>query len=420
MARELSDWLEHYLQFTENSESPTLYHLWSGVTAISSALRRKCFCNWGLRGYIYPNFYICLVGPPGGRKGTAMKIAKSMVQKVKIPTGSDALGSAQALYAEIIEAEDSFLTSKGLPKTHKSLSVWSEEFQVFLSDRDPILIGSLTDLFDCADVWKYRTLKRGVENVSNCWLTIIGAITPSLLQTKLTSDAIGGGLVSRIIFVVGYGAIKKIAIPLLSIAEEKLQKTLINDLQRIAQLSGPFKLKTDFLQTYSAWYESANADVGIDSEKFMGYNARRALHLNKLCMVLCASESDDMILLPRHFNKALAILEHTENEMPNAFQGYGVGEHADKWAKILSWIESKTKFTFVELLTKFQFDAMPHELDDFMSMAEQGGLVTCKIRPNSTNAEYVVHSKKQTKRGTDYLDQTVFSRMEHNILKGEQ
>lgn len=417
MSRQLSDWLEYYLQYAENSESPTLYHLWSGIMAISSALRRKCFCNWGLRGYVYPNFYVCLVGPPGGRKGTAMKIAKPMVQKLKIPIGADSLGSAQALYAELIEAEDNFLTVSGLQKRHKSVSIWSEEFQVYLSDRDPTLIGSLTDLFDCADVWKYRTKSRGIENVSNCFLNIIGAITPSLLQTKLSSDAVGGGLISRIIFVVGYGPIKKIALQLLSPEEKKLREKLENDLQQIAQLSGPFKLKTPFLKTYAKWYESEAAEIGVDHDKFMGYNSRRALHINKLCMIVCASESDDMVLLPHHFDKALAILEATEAEMPNAFQGFGLGEHANKWAKILSWIESKDSFTRNEVITKFQFDCLPYELDGFLQLAEQRGLLLIESGPNNTS--YKVKSKKIISKGSDFLNKTVYSKMKANMLKGD-
>ena len=81
------------MEYTANTEPPKLYHLWSGITAIASALRRKCFCNWGMRGYVYPNFYVALVGPPGGRKGTAMRLAKTFVEDLEIPLGSGSLGS---------------------------------------------------------------------------------------------------------------------------------------------------------------------------------------------------------------------------------------------------------------------------------------------------------------------------------------
>lgn len=409
MSRQLDDWLERYIQFTFNAESPTLYHLWSGITAISSALRRKCYCNWGLRGYVYPNLYVALVGPPGGRKGTAMKIAKGMVQQLEIPIGADSLGSTQALYKEIMNAEDSYMETNNLPKIHKSLSIWSEEFQVFLSERDQDLIPALTDLFDCADNWKYRTLKRGLENVSNCYLTIIGAITPSLLQAKLSQTAVGGGLTSRIIFVVGYGPIKKVALPFLSEEEIKLKQKLNEDLQQIANLAGPFKLNNDFLHNYSRWYENTNSSDGVANEKFMGYNSRRALHLNKLCMIISASESDNLEIHKHHFEKALAILEVTEAEMPNAFYGIGLADHANKFAKILRYIESKERFTYDEICNEFVLDALPNEVDTFLQMAERKGSV--RHERSTTETVYFSTEKQVRGKGNDLLNKTLYRRI---------
>lgn len=409
MSRELSDWLEHYMLYTQNTEAPTLYNLWSGITAISSALRRKCFCNWGLRGYIYPNFYIALVGPPGGRKGTAMKLAKPMVQALEVPMGSDSLGSTQALYKELMESEDKFIDFIGKEHMHKSLSVWSEEFQVFLSERDPTLVASLTDLFDCADTWKYSTMKRGTEDISNCWLTIIGAITPALLQSKLSQDAVGGGLLSRIIFVVGYGARKKIALQFLSKDDYALQDKLKKDLQRISLLSGPFKLKRDFLTVYIDWYENFSSAQGISNDKFLGYNARRALHLNKLCMIVSVSESDDMEIHAHHFKKALALLEATEQEMPNAFQGFGLGSHAQVYAKLVSYIESTKAFTYEQLQTAFAIDALPHELLEYMKIAESSGLV--KREDSHTTIQFTSLQRREKKITQEYLEKTIYRLM---------
>lgn len=410
MPRQLTDWLESYMKFTENTEPPTLYHLWSGITAISSALRRKCFSNWGSRGYIYPNLYVSLVGPPGGRKGTAMKIAKGMVQLLEIPMGSDSLGSTQALYKEIMDSEADYLQHSGLMKKHKSLSIWSEEFQVFLSDRDLTLIGSLTDLFDCADSWKYTTLKRKTEDISNCWLTIIGAITPSLLQSKLSQDAVGGGLLSRIIFVVGYGRIKNIPLPFLTAEEEELKKKLNEDLQQIANLSGPFKLCTDFLASYARWYVNSNTADGVSNDKFLGYNSRRALHLNKLCMIVSASEDSSMELHAHHFEKALAILETTEKEMPNAFHGLGMASQSNVYAKILSYIETHDRFSWQQILQHVSLDINgTHELRNLMEMAEQSGIIT---EEHSDSVQMFEATQKEKKsKGSKLLTKTLYKQM---------
>ena len=323
--------------------------------------------------------------------------------------GSDSLGSTQALYKEIMEAEEEFLTAKGVKKNHKSLSVWSEEFQVFLSDRDPTLIASLTDLFDCADVWNYSTLKRGTENISNCWLNIFGAITPSMLQNKLTQDAVGGGLLSRIIFVVGYGPEKKIALPFLTKEEDILQEQLTKDLQRISLLAGPFRLKNDFLDVWINWYENFSSSADISNDKFQGYNSRRPLHLNKLCMVISASETDAMEITAIHFKKALALLEATEQEMPNAFQGLGLGSHAPVYAKLIQFIESSKAFTWEELISKFSLHALPHELSDYMKMAESSGLV--KREDSHTTVRFTPTNRRKKSVTQEYLNKTIYRLM---------
>ena len=420
MSRQLTDWLENYMYFTQRSEPPALYHLWSGLTAISSALRRKCYCDWGpLRGYMYPNVFVALVGPPGGRKGTAMKIAKSFVQKLDVNIGADSLGSTQALYKELMDSEDTYVDHAGFTRKHKSVSIWSEEFQVFLNDRDQMLLASLTDLFDCADVWKYKTLARKTEDISNCWLTIFGCITPSLLQSKLSQDAVGGGLISRIIFVVGQGAKQKIALQYLTDEEIEIYENLNKDLQEIAQLNGPFKMDKSFFNVYIRWYENSTNEDGVPNDRFMGYNSRRALHLNKLCMLISASESNDMVITDKHFNIALAILEVTEREMPYAFHGLGMSNNANIYAKMLSFIENKIGigFNWNELVRTFHLDVDNiKQLRDYADMAVASGLVTEETSLTSGSHFHVILPERHM-ADISCLDKTVFSLMNRNVVK---
>lgn len=415
MERQLSDWLEHYLKFSQNSEPPTQYHLWSGITAIASCLQRKCWTNWGLQGNVYPNLYVVLVGPPGGRKGTAMKIAKGFVQQLEVHLGSDSLGSIQTLYKEIQGSTANFKSIDGLIKEHKSLSVWSEEFQVFLSDGDPRLIGNITDLFDCPNKWKYSTISRGMEDLSNCWLTLFGAITPSLLQNRLSQDAVGGGLISRVIFVVGYGKIKKVPISYLSEEEEELKIKLINDLEQIKNLAGTFRPTTAFIDAYSDWYMGPGATAGVDSDKFVGYNERRALHLRKICMVVSASESNEMVLKSEHLYKALQILEFTEHDMPNAFYGLGRGLHSDILSDLMRFMQDKSTIqghvTWRDIIRRFQLDAVPSDLQTYVGICEQTGMIK-KVRSASNEVVYEILEDVNESKENEYLNKTVFSKMD--------
>ena len=111
-----------------------------------------------------------------------------------------------------------------------------------------------------------------------------------MLQSKLSQDAVGGGLISRIIFVVGHGPKQRKALQFLTEEEEEIQKALSNDLQEIANLSGQFTLDKSFLKAYVRWYEQEYDETGVPSDRFLGYNHRRPLHLNKVCMLVSAAE----------------------------------------------------------------------------------------------------------------------------------
>lgn len=408
--RKLNDWLENYLYLTRRSESPTQYHLWCGIAALGAALRRKCYLDMGLQGRRYPNFYIALVGPPGGRKGSAMSIAKPMVQALEIPMGSDALGSSQHLYKELERASNEYLTTDNKVVTHRSLSVWSEEFQVFLSGKDPMIMPSITDLFDSPTKWSYGSLQNEMQ-LTNCWLSIIGATTPQLLQSTLTKEAVGGGIVSRIIFVVGYGAIQRIAFPMLSTEDQQIKESLQKDLESIALLAGPFKMNESFINAYEHWYEQESATEGLKSDKFMGYNARRPGHLQKLCMIVSVSESSDMIITGKHFEKAKAILEETETEMPNAFHGATDNIYSEMYSGILAYVDSVRQFTMTDFLREHQLTAEPRRLEEALETLERVQRIK-RVRSTSGKSYYeVLPEETEVRPQSSLLTRTLYKRI---------
>lgn len=410
MSRKLDNWLEHYIDFTQNSEPPVLYHVWTGITVISSCLQRKCFIDWGYEQIIYPNLYVVLVGPPGGRKGTSMKMGKNFLQMVGVKMSSDSLGSVQALYNEIAESKATWISSDGLEKDHKSLSVWSEEFQVFLSNADPRLISNITDLFDSPAFWKYSSIGRGLDDLSNCWLTIFGAITPSLLQSSLSQDAVGGGLISRIIFVVGYGKSKKIPVAFFSKEDREKQELLYEDLEMIKNMQGNFRPTQKFIDVYSAWYLNPNSNAGVDNDKFVGYNERRALHLRKLCMIMSASESDSKVLHERHFNRALFVLEMTEQKMSDAFHGLGTAQHSNTMVNVMKYVEANQSVAWNVLTNRFMLDANSKDLEDIVETLRQAGRIV--IDHDAKKHRYVTfNAMGQAKADHDYTKNELFKHL---------
>lgn len=412
MSRNLEDWLEYYMQYTQNTEPPKLYHLWCGISAIASCLQRKTYLPWG-HECIYPNMYIVLVGPPGGRKGTAMKMAKSIVQDLSIPMSSDCLGSVQTLHKELSESRLTYKDVEGELVEHRSLNVWSEEFQVFLGENNPQLVSNLTDLYDCPKKWNYASLRQGVNDLSNCWLNLVGAITPKLLQNKLSQDAVGGGLLSRLIFVVGYGKEKSVPLPFLSDEERALRDWLASDLIKIRKLIGEFRMSERCAQLYSDWYMDPESEQALDSDKFVGYNARRALHLRKLLLIVSASDAQSGgIISERHFHKAMAILQLTEREMPNAFFGLGRGVHSSVLSDIMSTFQQKGILTPQELTERFKMDLLPEDLNTLLDLLKQTGRIKEEKSVSGASRYTSVEEEKQDEDDKiGLLDETVFRRI---------
>ena len=81
--RILPDWLSSYLKYTEDTEPPLSYHVWTGISMIAAALQRRVHMPWG-HEKIYPNMYILLIGPSGKcRKGTAMGMGRDLITAVQ-------------------------------------------------------------------------------------------------------------------------------------------------------------------------------------------------------------------------------------------------------------------------------------------------------------------------------------------------
>ena len=133
-------------------------------------------------------------------------------------------------------------------------------------------------------------------------------------------------------------------------------------------------------------------------------------------MLLSATESNDLIITDEHFEKALAIMQITEQEMPNAFYGLGLASQANVYAKILSFIESRNFFDWSELVRNFHLDVENiTQLRGYIEMAEQSGLIACES--SATSCRYTTIKTPRKLRDPTYIDKTVFRLMDRNVLK---
>ena len=392
--RELSNWLDSYLEYTDNTESPTSYHTWCGLSAIAGALQRRCYLQWGLAETIYPNLYVVLIGTSGRtRKGTALGIAKSILKDIPgVTIVPESSSGRQAMISAMKRANKNFEDPiDGIIKFHCSVTAFSEELSVFLGQGDIAYLSNLTDWYDSKDDWEYETISRGKDSLQGLCLNLCGGTAPDWIQSMLPQEALGGGFTSRVIFVVEEHKRKIVPEYTVDDATRELGQKLRLDLERIGNLSGEMTFDEEGKKAYVAWYidqdtKLSGGQPAVPDSRFAGYCERRATHLRKLMLICSASRGDDLKLTKADFIKAKGLLEAVEVNMPKTFGGLGKSRSSDATDTVMGYIQAVKYTTRKQIMQKFYRDVDPMTLSVIEQTLQQMGKLKVVLIPDATGS----------------------------------
>jgi len=327
MSRLLDDWITEYLIYTEKTESPTIFHKWTAISVIASALRRKTWFNFG-RIRVHPNCYIVFVAEPGiARKTQAISYGEEILASISGISMAADVTTIQALLDDLEEAVTSHLMANGEQFSHASLTVCSGEFESFLGSKvdNARMLVILTDLFDCKNKpFKTRTRHSGSNEIPSPYLNLLAATTPESLSNSFPSSAIGGGLTSRIIFVWSKGKSKKVDIP--EKPPKEVKERLVQDLAVISRISGAYNFSPSGRDWWGKFYQAfdeADPKRICKDPAFKGWYSRKPLYLLKLATILTASSRNTMLIEPDKLNLAIEYLEEAERTMIKTFSAVG-------------------------------------------------------------------------------------------------
>lgn len=396
MAREVTDWIDSYLQYTDNTESPVSYHKWCALSVVAGALQRRCYLQWGLAEVIYPNLYVVLIGPSGRtRKGTAIGIAKDMLKKTAgVTVVPESSSGRQAMILAMKRASKNFEDPiDGKIKFHCSVTAFSEELSVFLGQGDIAYLSNLTDWYDSKDDWEYETVGRGKDSLQGLCLNLCGGTAPDWIQSMIPHEALGGGFTSRVIFIVEEKKRKIVPEYFVDAATRELGEKLQRDLERIANLSGEMTFDEEGKDAYVAWYIDQDSKLSagepaIQDKRFAGYCERRATHLRKLMLVCSASRGDDLKLTKADFLKAKGLMEDAEINMPRTFGGLGKARNSDAVDTVMNYIQTMGITTRTKVLQMFYRDVDAMTLSSIEQTLQQMGKINVKLNVNTQDKVY--------------------------------
>jgi hypothetical protein len=365
--REIHDWLTEFVGNTQWGEAPTYFYFWVGVGTIAAALRRQVWLNMGTFQW-FPNLYTLLVAPPGviQKSSTADLGLTQLLKKIPGINFGPSTVTWQALYDAFADVGEEVQISPTEVITQHALVINSSEFGITLNPKDTEMIDQLVHIWDGREM-KKRTKKDGEQLIPTPCINMIACTTPSWIAENMPRYLIGGGLTSRMIFVYGEEKARYIAYPYkhMPLDYPERQGRLVRDLERIANLKGPFTLTPEAVKWGEEWYEHFHKVEAkrLDPTLIGGYIARKQTLVHKIAMILSASQGDSMIVDLTHLQRAVGAITELEKFMPMVYSKIGMTVEANAGEQILAFLNRYNGQAPFTLLYQYMHKTFPRVED---------------------------------------------------------
>ena len=331
MARQLKNFVDGFMKYTEGRGSPEIYRKWAAIFTLGVALERKVWLTTA-KGKLYPNQYIILVGGAGIGKSLCTNTCSDFLNELRSPETPIFLAPTSVTKASLIDALNSaerrIIRPTETPAiiSFNSLTIIPNEFGVFLPAYDSEFMSTLTDLWDCGRYAETRRTSKINIDIPHSQLNILSATTPAQLSNLLPEGAWEQGFMSRVL-VVYSGDIVHTDIFAELDTDNELRKKLSHDLLDIYKLYGGMTVDEDAKAAINEWAKGG-AQPAPDHPKLVSYCARRPAHLLKLMIIAAVANDSDRIITLDHFAEALSWLEQLETFIPDVFKSMKVGNDA--------------------------------------------------------------------------------------------
>lgn len=346
------DFFSSYLSYSSNTEVPTNFHRWSIITSLGAFLGRQFYFEHGSFN-ISPNMYTMLIGSPGTRKSTAIKLSKKLLKDSGYTTIAADKSSKEKFLVDLsgdspdsgnkVESVENFLNTNLWGDDPDSDSdapdcecfVMADELNDFMGHGNLEFISLLGSLWDYAGTYRNRIKTGRSIAIKNPTINILAGNTPVGFSLAFPNEILGQGFFSRILLIYGEPNGRRIAFP--EKPSEAATANLVEHFRRIkSSIFGPATTTVSGRKLLEGIYHSY---TGIDDIRFESYSNRRFTHLIKLCLI-CAAARISTEIDERDVIYANTILTHAEHSMPRALGEFGKSKNADVTHKIIQLIDS--------------------------------------------------------------------------------
>lgn len=402
MPRKLTKpWLESYRDYVSDTENPASYNEWSGISTLSSTLKRNVFIYYhGIK--FFANQYIILVGPPGLGKGSSIIPATKLAKE----SGTVNYLSDRITAERIIEKlADGFThpvltvqggTASALAMKEHTACILAKELPVFLGSSD-WMHSLLCQLWD-ENEFEHQTKNKGNKFIKDMCVGMLGGCVPDYIR-KLTKDTMApvtGGFTARCIFVYSTKKAKLISDGWGCPNGDKshLFDGLVEDLKYISRLSGEMFLSPEAKVIWNTMYGNYGNPSEFESDALANFKSRIPSHVIKAAITISLSESDSLIITDSHLTKAISLIEEVRDNVDITFRAVGESPLAVAQDRIMRFIEQRGVCSQREILKYNHRHVTDEQLTAVLKVLEYIGF--CSIVWRGSHAE-VTHNPMYSK-----------------------
>lgn len=359
----MDDFIELYLRYTEQTEPPYIYHRWCAIATVGALLGRNFYFQHG-HFRVFPNLYCLLIGEPGARKSTSIKLIKKLLvesgyslfaaEKTSKEAflldlqGRDEEQEAQALKKyDTATAQDLWGDSEQ-NKEPREVFIAADEFNEFIGINNSDFCTTLGNLWDWDS--EYKPFDSRLKNSKSVaiWqptISILGGTTQEKYAEAFPVGIIGGGFLSRMLHIYGEKSVRQFTFP--PVPAEADTKKIVELLKHIRQkIRGQATVSKEaftMLDTlYKGWQE-------IDDPRFKSYSTRRFTQLLKICLIVAASRVTNTVDEGIVFT-ANTYLSAAETNMPKALGEFGKSKNSDVANKVMDVLLAATRPLTVKMV----------------------------------------------------------------------
>jgi len=331
-----------YFTYVGKTECPRIFHRWTAISCVAALLGRDVNLPFG-HSNIYPNLYVILMGQPGTRKSTAIKIGQKLITSIGYDHFSADRTSKEALWLDMTQEQERNVAGdvdleELRPYTPTELYIVADEFNDFMGIRNEEFQTALTKMWDCPGEYKTRAKASSNASIYKPTINILGGNTPSGLSKGFGPEAINGGFFSRIMFV--HSEPTDVRIPFPAMPNQSTEDNLKQSIRDIRDsTTGKMNVTSGARHALTSMYTGF---PGLPDNRFQYYGTRRHTNLLKLCIIYAAMRHS-MDISEEDCISANTLLHTTELQMPQAFGEFGLGKNAEVSNVVMELIKKSVK-----------------------------------------------------------------------------